>query len=79
MCVKVSCEEEIDWIPVSEQTYDVPSLEELKSWMKLDKKTLTIENAVEFVEPDILEQVLSVSNTVEIESLAVEIFNVFPK
>lgn len=39
----------------------VPSLESLQSQMRIDKKKLTIDDETEFVHPEVIKQVLGVS------------------
>lgn len=57
---QVSCHEEIEWLPVDDSTHHLPELDELKSWMGMGQKKIDISDEKEFVDPRILDAILSV-------------------
>ena len=55
----MSCKETIEWLPPVHE--HIPDLEELKTWMLIDGKKLTIDSETKFVHPEVLRRVLDVS------------------
>lgn len=55
---EATAHETFTWIPTSADTHTMPSLEEMRSWMRIGPKKLDISGETEFVSPETLNGVL---------------------